>query len=79
MGTTGSLQLGHLTADIVLLLDGVIDQDPLGVDQIYVQAKRYAEGNNIGAGSIRDFFGALNLRKAQKSHRYCPGGIRVKD
>ncbi|WP_375593393.1 restriction endonuclease [Algihabitans albus] len=47
-------------------VDGVVDQDPLGVDQIYIQAKRYAEGNNIGAGDIRDFFGALNLKKAQK-------------
>lgn len=47
-------------------VDGVIDQDPLGVDQVYIQAKRYADGNNIGAGAIRDFFGALNLKKAQK-------------
>jgi len=47
-------------------VDGVIDQDPLGVDQIYVQAKRYGEGNNIGAAAIRDFFGALSLKKAQK-------------
>jgi len=47
-------------------VDGVIDQDPLGVDQIYVQAKRYAARNTIGAGAIRDFFGALNLKKAQK-------------
>jgi restriction system protein len=47
-------------------VDGVIDQDPLGVDQIYVQAKLYADGNNIGAGAIRDFFGALNLKRAQK-------------
>ena len=47
-------------------VDGVVDQDPLGVDQIYVQAKRYAEGNNVGPGDIRDFFGALNLKKAQK-------------
>jgi restriction system protein len=47
-------------------VDGVIDQDPLGVDQIFVQAKRYAEGNNIGCGAIRDFFGALSLKKAQK-------------
>ena len=47
-------------------VDGVIDQDPLGVDQIYVQAKRYTQGNNIGAGAIRDFFGALSLKKAQK-------------
>lgn len=47
-------------------VDGVVDQDPLGVDQIYVQAKRYALGNTISAGDIRDFFGALNLKKAQK-------------
>lgn len=47
-------------------VDGVVDQDPLGVDQVYVQAKRYAEGNNVGAGDIRDFYGALSLKKAQK-------------
>ena len=47
-------------------VDGVIDQDPLGVDQIYIQAKRYAEGNNVSAGDIRDFFGALNLKRAHK-------------
>tara|TARA_B110000211_G_scaffold177693_1_gene200880 strand:+ start:75 stop:1013 length:939 start_codon:yes stop_codon:yes gene_type:complete len=47
-------------------IDGVINQDPLGVDQIYIQAKRYAKGNNVGSGDIRDFFGALNLKKAQK-------------
>lgn len=47
-------------------IDGVIDQDPLGVDQIYIQAKRYSQGNNVGSGDIRDFFGALNLKKAQK-------------
>lgn len=47
-------------------IDGVIDQDTLGVDQIYLQAKRYAEGNHVGSGSIRDFFGALNLKRAHK-------------
>lgn len=47
-------------------VDGVIDQDPLGVDQIYLQAKRYAQGNPVGAGEIRDFFGALSLKKASK-------------
>ena len=47
-------------------VDGVIDQDPLGVDQIYVQAKRYADGNNIAAGAIRDFYGALSLKRAHK-------------
>lgn len=47
-------------------VDGVIDQDALGVDQVYLQAKRYAEGNAVGSGAIRDFFGALNLRRANK-------------
>jgi restriction system protein len=35
---------------------GVTDQDTLGLDRVYVQAKRYASGNNIGPGAIRDFF-----------------------
>ncbi|MBW4981299.1 restriction endonuclease [Mameliella sp. CS4] len=47
-------------------IDGVIDQDPLGVDQIYLQAKRYGPDNTVGAGDIRDFFGALNIHKATK-------------
>jgi restriction system protein len=47
-------------------IDGVIDQDVLGLDRIYVQAKRYADGNNVGAGAIRDFFGSLDRHKAHK-------------
>jgi len=47
-------------------VDGVIDQDALGLDRIYIQAKRYALGNNIGSGAIRDFFGRLDRHKATK-------------
>lgn len=47
-------------------VDGVIDQDALGLDRVYVQAKRYKEGNNIGSGPIRDFFGSLDRFKAAK-------------
>ena len=47
-------------------VDGVIDQDPLGVDQIYVQAKRYDADNVIGPAPIREFSGALNQKKAPK-------------
>ncbi len=47
-------------------VDGVIDQDALGLDRVYIQAKRYAEGNSIGAGAIRDFFGSLDRHKATK-------------
>ncbi|WP_417452560.1 restriction endonuclease [Kiloniella sp.] len=63
-------------------VDGVIDQDPLGVDQIYVQAKRYAESNTVGSPAIRDFFGALNLKKAQKgifftSSKFSPSALQT--
>lgn len=47
-------------------VDGVIDQDALGLDRVYVQAKRYGNGNNIGSGAIRDFFGSLDRHKAAK-------------
>lgn len=47
-------------------VDGVIDQDPLGLDRVYVQAKRYVRGNSIGSGAIREFFGSLDRQKATK-------------
>lgn len=47
-------------------VDGVVDQDALGLDRVYIQAKRYAVGNNIGSGAIRDFFGSLDRHKASK-------------
>ena len=34
-------------------VDGVINQDPLGVNQMYIQAKRYAQGNNVDSGDIQ--------------------------
>jgi restriction system protein len=47
-------------------VDGVIDQDVLGLDRIYIQAKRYASDNKVGSGAIRDFFGSLDRHKASK-------------
>jgi restriction system protein len=41
-------------------IDGIIDQDALGLDRIYVQAKRYKDGNNIGRETIQAFVGALH-------------------
>jgi len=41
-------------------IDGVIDQDALGLDRIYVQAKRYKAGNNISRETIQAFVGALH-------------------
>ena len=47
-------------------IDGVIHQDPLGLDRVYIQAKRYGDGNTVGSGAIRDFNGALDLKRAPK-------------
>jgi len=47
-------------------VDGVIDQDALGLDRVYIQAKRYQPGNTVGAGPVRDFFGSLDRFKAAK-------------
>jgi restriction system protein len=47
-------------------VDGVINEDVLGLDIIYLQAKRYAAGNAIGVEKIREFAGALDERGATK-------------
>jgi len=47
-------------------VDGVINLDRLGVDQVYVQAKRYNAENTVGSGAIRDFYGALGLKDVTK-------------
>lgn len=40
-------------------VDGVIDEDRLGLDRIYVQAKRYAEGNSVQRPEVQGFVGSL--------------------
>lgn len=40
-------------------VDGVISQDPLGLDRIYVQAKRYALDRTVERPRIHEFAGAL--------------------
>ncbi len=47
-------------------VDGVVHQDPLGLDRVYIQAKRYKDGNTVGPGEINSFIGALNVKKANK-------------
>lgn len=43
-------------------LDGKIDRDELGVSQIYIQAKRYAEDVVVGRPTVQSFVGALATR-----------------
>ncbi|GAA4021177.1 restriction endonuclease [Deinococcus rubellus] len=45
-------------------IDGVVKQDPLGLDQVYVQAKQWA--NNVGSQEVRNFSGCLTYHKASK-------------
>ena len=47
-------------------VDGVIREDQLGLDRIYLQAKRYQPGNTIGSEAVHAFMGALLSRGAQK-------------
>ena len=39
-------------------IDGTIDEDKLGLDQIYIQAKRYAD-NSVGRPTVQSFLGAM--------------------
>ena len=46
-------------------IDGVIDQDALGLEKIYVQAKRYTSGS-VGEPEIRNFAGSMIAHGATK-------------
>ncbi|MBN2176026.1 MAG: restriction endonuclease [Demequinaceae bacterium] len=41
-------------------IDGIIDQDALGVNKLYVQAKRYALDTAVGAPEVQAFVGAIS-------------------
>jgi restriction system protein len=47
-------------------IDGIIKEDKLGLESIYLQAKRWKEGSNVGRPDIQQFAGALQGQKARK-------------
>lgn len=47
-------------------VDGVIDQDELGLDVIYFQAKRLKPGVTVPISAVRDFAGSLEAHRASK-------------
>ena len=47
-------------------VDGVIREDRLGLDRVYLQAKRYKPGNPVGSEAVQAFIGALVGRGSQK-------------
>jgi restriction system protein len=47
-------------------IDGIIFEDALGLDAVYIQAKRYASENKISRPAIQQFVGSLNGEGATK-------------
>lgn len=47
-------------------IDGIIDQDALGLSRVYVQAKRYALDTAVGRPEIQGFVGALHGQSANQ-------------
>ncbi len=47
-------------------IDGIIKEDKLGLDKIYIQAKRWKKETKIGRPEIQKFVGALDEKRAKK-------------
>ncbi|MCU9839621.1 restriction endonuclease [Ruegeria sp. WL0004] len=47
-------------------IDGIINEDELGLDAVYVQAKRYAPDNKVGRPALNAFVGSLTGEGATK-------------
>jgi len=65
-------------------IDGVISLDRLGLDKVYVQAKRYAEDRPVTKEAIHGFIGALHLKGANKgvfitTSRFTSGAAKAAD
>lgn len=46
-------------------LDGVMDKP--GFSKIYIQAKRYKDGSNIGRQEMQQFIGAISNKNTKKA------------
>ena len=47
-------------------VDGIIHMDELGLDMIYIQAKRLKPGSTVAVSAVRDFVGSLDAQHAVK-------------
>lgn len=47
-------------------IDGTIREDALGLDEVYVQAKKYSQSNTVGEGDLRNFAGAIDAAGTTK-------------
>ncbi|MHA7859940.1 restriction endonuclease [Tessaracoccus sp. Y36] len=57
-GAEGRAQVTRTSGDEGI--DGIIDSDALGINRVYVQAKRYAADSSIGRPALQGFVGALS-------------------
>lgn len=46
-------------------INGMINEEPLGLETTYQQAKRYTD-NTVGRPEIQAFVGALEMKRARK-------------
>lgn len=81
-GAEGKATRTQLSADGGI--DGVVDQDALGLSRIYVQAKRYALDSAVGRPAIQGFVGALHGNQATQgvfitSGRFSSEAVRYAD
>lgn len=47
-------------------IDGIIDEDKLGLAKIYIQAKRWQQGKNVGRSEVESFVGAVDRQRGNK-------------
>lgn len=47
-------------------IDGVVNEDKLGLDAVYIQAKRYAPDNIVGRPALQAFIGSMTGESATK-------------
>ena len=63
----GNAAMGHVTGRSGDGgIDGTIRKDALGLDEVYVQAKKYADGNSVGEGNMRNFAGVVDAAGTTK-------------
>lgn len=77
-GTQGKATRTQLVNDAGI--DGVVDQDALGISRIYAQAKRYGLDKTIGRPDIQGFVGALQGAQANQgvlltTAKFSPGAV----
>lgn len=65
-------------------IDGIIDQDILGLSRVFIQAKRYAPDNAVQRPDIQSFVGALHGQQVDRgvfitTGRFTTGAIEYAD